>query len=467
MFGTICELLMPGLPRGSESERKAMSAPGKVEKALAIVLLLLSTGAFLNLFLKHGKFMFESNAGLPFMQIIWASLYLVVLVFLIKEARGFGGLLLRGWPFLLLLAICLLSIIWSDAKGLTARRSVALVATTFTGFYLAIRYSFKAQLQLLVSLSKICIVLSLIFGTLHLGTAVDSRSGPMFGLYIQGNSRGILGFLFDILPIELVFGRLYEPWYGIFTQRNTLGIMMAFAAFVLYLWSRINPEEKWSAYLWASVSFLLLFLSGSLTGFLSLWVIVIGGVLLRNIRRHRQWARRILVASTVMAVLGIYYAASHPASVTSFFDRDVTLTGRTTIWGASLLLGMDHPWIGHGFNAFWLGDEGPSGEIRKLAGWDVPSAHNGYLEIWLDLGFCGLAAFFVGFALYFGESIRYFFRGEGWEGFWPVLYLAFLATINLAQSALVSPNYFFWILYVAISTRVCLANLKPATELGE
>jgi len=411
--------------------------------------------------------MFESNAGLPFMQIIWASLYLVVLVFLIKEARGFGGLLLRGWPFLLLLAICLLSIIWSDAKGLTARRSVALVATTFTGFYLAIRYSFKAQLQLLVSLSKICIVLSLIFGTLHLGTAVDSRSGPMFGLYIQGNSRGILGFLFDILPIELVFGRLYEPWYGIFTQRNTLGIMMAFAAFVLYLWSRINPEEKWSAYLWASVSFLLLFLSGSLTGFLSLWVIVIGGVLLRNIRRHRQWARRILVASTVMAVLGIYYAASHPASVTSFFDRDVTLTGRTTIWGASLLLGMDHPWIGHGFNAFWLGDEGPSGEIRKLAGWDVPSAHNGYLEIWLDLGFCGLAAFFVGFALYFGESIRYFFRGEGWEGFWPVLYLAFLATINLAQSALVSPNYFFWILYVAISTRVCLANLKPATELGE
>jgi exopolysaccharide production protein ExoQ len=467
MFGTICELLILGLPRGSESERKAMSAPGIVEKALAIVLLLLSTGAFLNLFLKHGKFMFESNAGLPFMQLIWAILYLFVLVFLIKEARGFGGLLLRGWPFLLLLAICLLSIIWSDAKGLTARRSVALVATTFTGFYLAIRYSFKAQLQLLVSLSKICIVLSLIFGTLHLGTAVDSRSGPMFGLYIQGNSRGILGFLFDILPIELVFGRLYEPWYGIFTQRNTLGIMMAFAAFVLYLWSRINPEEKWSAYLWASLSFLLLFLSGSLTGFLSLWVIVIGGVLLRNIRRHRQWARRILVASTVMAVLGIYYAASHPASVTSFFDRDVTLTGRTTIWGASLLLGMDHPWIGHGFNAFWLGDEGPSGEIRKLAGWDVPSAHNGYLEIWLDLGFCGLAAFFVGFALYFGESIRYFFRGEGWEGFWPVLYLAFLATINLAQSALVSPNYFFWILYVAISTRVCLANLKPATELGE
>ena len=47
-----------------------MNAPGKLEKGLAIVLLLLSTGAFLNLFLKHGKFRFEANAGLPFMQVI-------------------------------------------------------------------------------------------------------------------------------------------------------------------------------------------------------------------------------------------------------------------------------------------------------------------------------------------------------------------------------------------------------------
>jgi len=135
----------------------------------------------------------------------------------------------------------------------------------------------------------------------------------MFGLYIQGNSRGILSFLFDVLPIEFVFGRLYEPWYGIFTQRNTLGIMMAFAIFVFYLRSRSDPEEKWSAYLWASLSFLLLFLSGSLTGFLGLWAVMVGGVLLGNIRRHRRWARRILLATAVIGGVGVYYAASHPA----------------------------------------------------------------------------------------------------------------------------------------------------------
>src|SRR5207237_8914663 len=132
-----------------------------------------------NLVLNYAKFAFRENACLPFMQVIWSGLYLFVLLFLIKEARWLWRLLLRGWPFLLLLAICLLSIGWSDAKGLTARRSVALVATTLTGFYFAVRYSFKEQLRLLVTLAKICAVLSLVFGAFHLGTSVDSQTGRM------------------------------------------------------------------------------------------------------------------------------------------------------------------------------------------------------------------------------------------------------------------------------------------------
>jgi exopolysaccharide production protein ExoQ len=443
-----------------------MSAPSKVEKGFAVVLLLLSTGAFMNLFLRHGKLAFESKAGLPFMQVVWSVLYLFVLFFLIREARGFSRLVLRGWPFLLLLAIALLSTIWSDAKELTARRSVALVATTFAGFYLAIRYPFKEQLKLLVVLSKICIVLSLIFGSLHLGTAVDSLNGPKYGIFIERNSHGILGFFRDLLPSLTGLGKWNEPWYGIFTQRNVLGMIMALSTVVFLLWSRLEPEEKWSAYFWASLSFVLIFLSGSLTGYLSLCATLAVGFLLQKIRLHPRSARRILAASAVMAGIGLYFAASRPESVASFFDRDVTLTGRTTIWGASLLLGMDHPWFGRGFNAFWLGDQGPSGEIRELAGWDVPSAHNGYLEIWLDLGLCGLAAFLLGFARHFRKSLRCFLSIEGWEGSWPVLYLAFLALINLSQSALVSPNYFFWILYVLISARVCMSNPETASEAG-
>src|SRR2546423_9547892 len=46
-----------------------------------------------------------------------------------------------------------------------------------------------------------------------------------------------------LFPYTTLF-RSYEPWYGIFTQRNTLGIMMAFAIFVFYLRSRSDPEVE-------------------------------------------------------------------------------------------------------------------------------------------------------------------------------------------------------------------------------
>jgi len=315
-----------------------MNAPGKLERGLAIVLLLLSTGAFLNLFLKHGKFIFETNAGLPFMELIWSGLYLMVLFFAVREARGIWHLLLREWPLLLLLSICLLSIIWSDAKGLTARRSVALVATTFTSFYLAIRYPFREQLKLLVTLSKICIVLSLIFGALHLGTSVDSLSGRMNAVFIQSR---LLSVIFDILPLHSVLAEWTEPWYGIFTQRNSLGMIMALSAVVLLLWSRLEPEEKWSAYFWAGLTSLLIILSGSMTAYLSLSTVLIVGWLLRDMRLNPQRASRILVASVVAAGIGLYFIAHDLGTVAAFFDRDATLTGRTTIWGASLVLGMD------------------------------------------------------------------------------------------------------------------------------
>jgi len=68
-----------------------MSAPGKVEKGLAIVVLLLSTGAFLNLFLKHGKFTFESQAGLPFMQLVWSSFVLDRTGFLVERGPRVRG----------------------------------------------------------------------------------------------------------------------------------------------------------------------------------------------------------------------------------------------------------------------------------------------------------------------------------------------------------------------------------------
>jgi exopolysaccharide production protein ExoQ len=399
-----------------------MNPPGKLEQIFAIVLLFLSTGAFTNLFLDRT---FDATKGLPFLQALWAFLYLIVFFLLYSEGGGLWALLKRGWPFLPLLLVIVLSVLWSDAKGLTARRSVALVLTTVAGLYVSMRFNFAEQMRLLMPIMKVCVVFSFIFGAFEIGHSVDNLPGA---------------------------------WYGVFIQRNELGMMMSLSTLIFVLWSRIDPEDRWSAYGWAFLSVVLVLLSRSVTGFFSLAAGMLTLLLLQQIRSHPKRRRFILRITVLAAAVGLYLVAANLSSVLTLFDRDSTLTGRTTIWGASIFLGLDHPWIGYGFNAFWLGEEGPSRLVRQVAAWDVPSAHNGFLEIWLDLGFLGLLVFFVGLVRFAWKATQCFLHTYRWENTWPILFLAFLVVVNLVQSALISTNFIFWILYVAVSVRVCFSN---------
>jgi len=67
--------------------------------------------------------------------------------------------------------------------------------------------------------------------------------------------------------------------------------------------------------------------------------------------------------------------------------RDSTLTGRTNIWRSAL--GQVHnPILGTGFESFWLGKRLQDVIIQINQG--VNQAHNGYIEIYLNLGAVGV-----------------------------------------------------------------------------
>jgi O-antigen ligase len=67
--------------------------------------------------------------------------------------------------------------------------------------------------------------------------------------------------------------------------------------------------------------------------------------------------------------------------------RDPSLTGRTEIWKEVLALNTN-PILGTGFESFWLGDR-----LEKIWAnywWHPNEAHNGYLEVYLNLGLVGV-----------------------------------------------------------------------------
>ena len=113
-----------------------------------------------------------------------------------------------------------------------------------------------------------------------------------------------------------------------------------------------------------------------------------GGIMWLASRPSRKPAAVHLL---VLAVLGISVIAlffDPGGQLLAALGRTPTLTGRTQIW--SLVLSQHtNPWIGTGFESFWLGD-------RLQAIWDalpnlpITSAHSGYLEVYLTLGWAGI-----------------------------------------------------------------------------
>jgi O-antigen ligase len=80
-------------------------------------------------------------------------------------------------------------------------------------------------------------------------------------------------------------------------------------------------------------------------------------------------------------------------AVAQFLGRDPTLTGRTGTW--DLLLRMHtNPLLGVGYQSFWMGDR-LAGIWKSLDTAFINEAHNGYLEMYLNLGIVGVALLVV------------------------------------------------------------------------
>ncbi len=86
---------------------------------------------------------------------------------------------------------------------------------------------------------------------------------------------------------------------------------------------------------------------------------------------------------------------------------DETFTGRTHIWAFSWQKIAEHPIFGYGYHGFWnIGPESPRFTAHIQFIHNMPHAHNGYIDLLLNLGIVGLVFFAVIFALAMGRVMR-------------------------------------------------------------
>ena len=217
----------------------------------------------------------------------------------------------------------------------------------------------------------------------------------------------LAGFILVPLSILLiryfpVMGRAYSAWtgeafnVGVATGKNGLGyVCLIFglgSVWCIFSALKIGINRQTRGKLLANLMLLALTLwlfnmAHSATSFACF---LIGGCLMFAISRRAIWRHPVFIHGMVAAVLFlvVYGLFLNPkAGLTEAVGRDSTLTGRTRIWNDVLRLTVN-PVIGAGYESFWLGKRL---EEIWLTNWEHPNqAHNGYLEVYLDLGWVGL-----------------------------------------------------------------------------
>jgi exopolysaccharide production protein ExoQ len=128
----------------------------------------------------------------------------------------------------------------------------------------------------------------------------------------------------------------------------------------------------------------------------------------------------------------------------------VTLTGRTELWAAVLEISIpERPWLGYGYDSFWVGWEGPSGQIWHATNTRAAGAQNGILDLWLQLGLLGIVVFAVQFLRSLLRAVAWARHTKTAEGLWPLVYLTYFVLYNITQNIILVQNSIYWILYTS------------------
>ncbi|AFY59074.1 lipid A core-O-antigen ligase-like enyme [Rivularia sp. PCC 7116] len=406
------------------------------EEAFTVVSLLLYSGGPLTVLLSggasEGDDSGETNTSL--ILVLFFFNYLVTFFLLLLRWKKVIHVMKKEKIILLLVGIAVFSCVWSSLPKKTLTRGIAIVGTSLFGLYFASRYTIKQQLKLLGWMYGIAVIFSFIF------IAALPKYGIMGGVHTG-------------------------KWRGIYNHKNTLGkvIVPGIAVFLLLA----NSSKKYSWLLWMcfSLAFILLLRSGSTSSLLNGICLIAACISFRVFR----WRDNIMVPSTIAigsfgAIFYVIVSVTTEA-ILKALGKDTTLTGRGDMWPYIFEMIGQKPILGYGYGAFWSGPDTPSFYIWQATGWTPPNSHNGFLDLWLQIGLIGLLVYVYGFlAITIPKSFYWLRTTRTSEGFWPLVYMTYMLLANISETTLMIQNDLFWVIYVAIAFSV---KISPENHRSE
>jgi O-antigen ligase len=327
-----------------------------------------------------------------------------------------------SWLVMLLVALAYLSAFWSPAPDLVLRRATTLAVTTVFAVYLAARFEMGPLVAILVKVNAFAVVASFVVMAVVPNLAHDTSvdyPNALRGAYAAKNTLG-----------------------GV----SALGIIVAF-----YAWRRGHGPRLLAAAL-IPANLVLLYLSESATA----RVIVLAGIyaaMTASAFRRRDWVGLVfgfvlvVIGTAVLGMLMIFWA-----DVLAHLGRGANLTGRLPIWRLSIHFIEQQPWLGDGFGAFWRPGSVEAGTFWSALHWQVPHAHNAWLEIGLELGGVGIAGITLLWLAALRRVVRLLAAPAARHLPFCLAVLGAILVENLTEFEFLRPDSFYWVFFVTAFT---------------
>jgi exopolysaccharide production protein ExoQ len=400
--------------------------------------------------------------GSPVDRTIYLVLMLSALVVVFSRRLHWGEIFRRNPLLVAFFAYCAVSVAWSDFPAIAFRRW------------------FKSLGDPLMAL----ILLSELSPAAAVGTVLKRCA-------------------YVLVPLSIVFvkyfpqlGRVYDDWTGaavytgVTTNKNMLGYLLL--VFGLFFWCTVLTRSGWadkkvrrtelavSVLLLGMIGYLLR-ITDSQTSLIALCAASAVAMALGS-PVVRKYFGAVALGSLVIG-LGLQLLFDIGGMVIASAGRDTTLTGRTEVWAAVIAMAQ-HPLVGAGFQSFWLGDR-LQAMWAKFPVFRPNQAHNGYIEIYLNLGWIGLLILVGVLITFYGTMRRKLEEAVAATSTsaadlilakFGIGYLAAYLLYNISE-AIFQPLNFLFIVFLVLGIRYQLreaqetvsvtAGLRPAWALPE
>jgi exopolysaccharide production protein ExoQ len=308
--------------------------------------------------------------GNPVDRTISSALLLLAIGILMSRSFNWSGFFARNLALTVFLLFTLLSILWSDFPLVSLKRWIR---------------DFGNYLVILVVLS-------------------DRRP-------VEATRTLFRRLFFLLIPLSILLvkyypeiGRVYDPWTGMAqysgatTGKNLLGLEALLSGLFFFwdtvtIWSHRRQRRTKRviqvnfAFLGMSLWLLNIANSATCRVCMVLGCLVVAAVHTRFFKR-RPLLLKVLIPTAFCLYLILAFGLDMNGQLAGAVGKDPTLTDRTKIW-AFVLSMHTNPLIGTGYESFWMGPR--LKWFWQTAGLgQINEAHNGYLEVYLNLGLVGL-----------------------------------------------------------------------------